>query len=602
MGNLAAMPVIKVMSDTLASQVAAGEVIERPASVIKELVENAIDAGARRIEVEMKKGGAVFLCVRDDGCGMSRDDAARSLERHATSKLISGEDLNAIATLGFRGEALPSIASVSRFTLVTRQADSVEGTLITVNGGTMEEEPRATGCPTGTTVEVRDLFYNVPARRKFLKAESTEAAHIEHQVRLHALCTPGIRWVLRRDGRTVFDLPATGDRRVRIEAMSGSEAGKRLIEIPPSEFRGIKIGGAILPASEARRGRKHQYVFLNGRPVEDTTISNGLREGFRGAIAEGYQPAAWIWISMPPSLVDVNVHPAKREVRFADPATLRVALIEAVETSLQLPQTKRITESLQSPSKTSLGAGSSPRTQFAGSEPRTLPESRVVGRSVSDPISEETLPEPRWHHEEQEELPVEEAGEGSQPVFRVIGSLSDRFALLEGEEGLVLFKPGAGKERIFYERLLNEDEGVESQGLLVPVLLEMDVREVDLLMIHREHFDQAGFALESFGGQTLTISSAPSFLIGGDIRKALTDLVDLVIDRDGGTRVRRLAYESFAAQVAKVAARRAGWGISSLPGLLDELFACDLPYCDPAGKPTLVQISYQELDRKFGKN
>jgi DNA mismatch repair protein MutL len=601
MGRLAAMPVIKVMSETLASQVAAGEVIERPASVIKELVENAIDAGARRIEVEMQKGGAAFLRVRDDGCGMSREDATRSLERHATSKLTSGEDLNTIATLGFRGEALPSIASVSRFTLITREADSVEGTRIRVSGGRVEEEPHAIGCATGTTVEVRDLFYNIPARRKFLKAESTETAHIEHQVRLHALCTPGIGWILRKEGRTTFDLPPTKDRRVRIEAMSGSEVGRRLIEVPSCKFRGIEIEGAILPASEARRGRKHQYVFLNGRPVEDATISRALREGFRGALAEGYQPAAWLWISMPPSMVDVNVHPAKREVRFADPATVRVALIEAVETALHPPKDERVVEPIESPGEPEL------RTDFPLARKKdedvhhSITERQEVGPREGSFQENQKPAETRWHHEEQVELPVAEPESVSHPAFRVIGSLSDRYALLEGEEGLVLFEPGAGKERIFYERLLGEGEGIESQGLLVPVLLEMDVRDLDLLMRHREHFDQAGFTLESFGGQTLTISSAPSFLAGGDLRKALNDLVDLVIDRDGGTRIRRLAYEGFAAQVAKVAARRAGWGVSSLPGLLDELLACDLPYCDPAGKPTLVQISYQELDRKFGK-
>lgn len=589
MGRLTPMPVIKVMSETLASQVAAGEVIERPASVVKELVENAIDAGARRVEVEMQRGGAAFLRVRDDGCGMAPEDAVRSLERHATSKLIRGEDLNAIATLGFRGEALPSIASVSRFTLVTREAESVEGTQIKVSGGTIEEGPRAVGCPVGTNVEVRDLFYNVPARRKFLKAESTESAHIEHQVRLHALCTPGIGWVLRKDGRTTFDLAPTSDRRVRIEAMSGSEAGRALIEVPARQFRGIEIEGALLPASQARRGRKHQYVFLNGRPVEDATISRALREGFRGALPEGYQPAAWLWISMSPSMVDVNVHPAKREVRFADPAAVRVAIMEAVETALNPPTPSRPFVSAPRPRE------ETPVTV----EPR---EQRADNPSLSRPVTEAPATEaPRWRHEEQVELPVEEHGETKRPAFRVIGALSDRYALLEGEEGLVLFEPRAGRERIFYERLLGEGEGIDSQGLLVPVLLELEVRDIDLLMRHREHFDQAGFSLESFGGQTLTISSAPSFLAGGDIRRALIDLVDLVVDRDGGTRVRRLAYEGFAAQVAKVAARRDGWGVSSLPGLLDELFTCDLPYCDPAGKPTLVQISFQELDRKFGK-
>ncbi|MDB4488655.1 DNA mismatch repair endonuclease MutL [Akkermansiaceae bacterium] len=322
------------MPETLASQVAAGEVIERPASVIKELIENAIDAGAKKIEVEIQRGGIAMLRVRDDGCGMSTRDAAKSLERHATSKLRTSEDLNGIATLGFRGEALPSIASVSRFVMMSREADSVEGTEIRVDGGTMSA-PRASGCPVGTSIEVRDLFYNVPARKKFLKAESTEAAHIDHQIRLHALCTPGIGWVLCKDGRVSLDLPATSDRRVRIEAMSGGESGKALIEVPRHERRGMVIEGAMLPASFARRGRKHQYVFLNGRPVEDNTISRAIREAFKGGLQEGLQPAAWLWIRMNPSLVDVNVHPAKREVRFAEPAQVRIAILDAIEQALR---------------------------------------------------------------------------------------------------------------------------------------------------------------------------------------------------------------------------------------------------------------------------
>jgi len=324
------MPTVQVMSETLASQVAAGEVIERPSSVIKELVENAIDAGARKIEVEIQKGGVAMLRVRDNGCGMSAEDALRSLERHATSKLRTSEDLNGIATLGFRGEALPSIASVSRFTMLTREAEASEGTEVKVDGG-QAHEPKAVGCPVGTSIEVRDLFYNVPARKKFLKAESTEAAHIDHQIRLHALCCPQVGWVLRKDGKVSLDLPATQDRRVRIESMAGGDARGQLIEISSLTRNEITVEGCLLPAEFARKGRRHQFIFLNGRPVEDPLISRALREAFKGALAEGMHPAAWIWLSIPPEQVDVNVHPAKREVRFVDAAPVRVAILEAVE-------------------------------------------------------------------------------------------------------------------------------------------------------------------------------------------------------------------------------------------------------------------------------
>jgi DNA mismatch repair protein MutL len=583
------MPVVQVMSATLASQVAAGEVIERPSSVIKELVENSVDAGARKIEVEIQRGGVAMLRVRDDGCGMSPEDAVRSLERHATSKLRSSEDLNGILTLGFRGEALPSIASVSRFTMQTREADSVEGTEVRVDGGSAHE-PKAVGCPVGTSIEVRDLFFNVPARKKFLKAESTESAHIDHQIRLHALCTPGIGWVLRKDGRVVLDLAATSDRRVRIEAMTGSESGKSLITVPRYEGRGISVEGAVLPASFARSGRKHQYVFLNGRPVEDAMISQALREAFKGGLQQGLQPAAWLWLSMDPTLVDVNVHPAKREVRFRDAAQVRLAILEAVEQALR---PKQVIQPLvlkptpiPSPVKVEVVEG----------------VQRVISESGTLTQPEQASPVVEWRHEEQPELDTGEDQKSQTPDFRIIGAVSNRYALLEGEEGLVLLEPVAARERIFYEELLNRDDQIDSQGLLVPVLLELDARDVDLLMRHQEHFEDAGFTMENFGGRTVQISSIPSFLPSEEIRKLLIDLVDSVLDREGGGRVRRLAYEGFAAKVAQVGARKTQWSVSSIRGLLDELFRCDLPYCDPAGRPTLVQISFQELDRKFGKS
>ncbi|MDB4747833.1 DNA mismatch repair endonuclease MutL [Akkermansiaceae bacterium] len=573
------------MPETLASQVAAGEVIERPASVIKELVENAIDAGARKIEVEIQRGGIAMLRVRDDGCGMSQEDTAKSLERHATSKLRTSDDLNGIATLGFRGEALPSIASVSRFTIRSREADSAEGTEIRVDGGKIGEL-RASGCAVGTSIEVRDLFYNVPARKKFLKAESTEAAHIEHQIRLHALCTPGIGWLLRKDGRVALDLPATSDRRVRIEAMSGGESGKALIEVPRHEYRGMVIEGAILPVAFARRGRKHQFVFLNGRPVEDYTISRAIREAFKGGLQEGLQPAAWLWILMDPALVDVNVHPAKREVRFAEPAQVRIAILDAIEQALRPKDVEAPGILVEQNRPPQLGQDEDSQEVILEGEKAPVPTVNTIA----------------WRHEEQKELKVTPEQTSKIPEFRIVGTLSKRYALLEGEEGLVLLEPQAARERIFYERLICEQGEIESQGLLVPVLLELDVRDVDLLMRFREHFDQAGFTLESFGGQTVTISAAPSFLNRKDIKRALIDLVDLVIDREGSSRVKRLAYEGFASKVSYVLARQDGWSESSLSALLDDLFKCDLPYCDPAGRPTLVQISFQELDRKFGKS
>ncbi len=599
------MPVVEVMSETLASQVAAGEVIERPASVIKELIENSVDAGARKIEVEIQRGGVALMRVRDDGCGMSPADAEKSLQRHATSKLRSADDLNGILTLGFRGEALPSIASVSRFTMTSREAEAVEGTVIRVDGG--EQQPsQAAGCPVGTSIEVRDLFYNIPARKKFLKAESTEAAHIDHQVRLHALSTPGIGWVLRKDGRSVLDLPATHDRRVRIEAMMGAESGRDLIEVPRWENRGVSVEGAVMPASYARRGKKHQYVFLNGRPVEDSVISRALREAFKGNLAEGLQPAAWLWLSMDPASVDVNVHPAKREVRFRDAAQIRIAIIDAVTEALQPKVVERplITPAFEASSSTQAEELSDPPEKSVGEtdpSPALSPQARSTSSTSSSLPPAPSPSVKNWRHETQEELPVEEGADASAPNFRIIGVISDRYALLESDEGLVLLEPLSAHERIIYEKLLLKEAGIESQGLLVPVLLELDAQDLDLLMRHQEHFEDAGFHLDTFGGQTLQIGGLPAFLKFEDVRPFLTELVDSVIEREGGGRVKRLAYEVFAAKVALAGSRQMSWNIGEVESLLQSLFSCDLPYCDPAGRPTLVQISFQELERKFGR-
>lgn len=591
------MPTVQVMPETLASQVAAGEVIERPASVIKELVENSIDAGARKIEVEIQRGGIALMKVRDDGCGMGAEDAERSLERHATSKLRTSDDLAGILTLGFRGEALPSIASVSRFTMITSEVDAEAGTEIRVDGS-KAYEPRSVGCAVGTSIEVRDLFFNVPARKKFLKAETTESAHVEHQLRLHALCSPAVGWTFRKDGRVVFDLPATTDRRVRIEAMGGSESNQSLITIPRFEARGITVEGAILPAEFARRGKKHQFVFLNGRPVEDVVISRAIREAFRGALPEGLQPAAWLWLHMDPETVDVNVHPAKREVRFANSGQVRVVIMDAVE---QAMRSEKLAESEAVPPIREMSS-------FRDSVVQKKPDALAYEKDLPKRTPQESGARP-WQNkvkEQQVELPVTDLGPSGKevakgPKFRVIGALGARYALLEGDEGLVLLEPKAAQERVVYEKLLAHQEGVEQQGLLVPVLLELDARDIDLLMRHQEHFNDAGFSLESFGGQTVQVSGIPAFLEVDDTRRFLIEFVDAIIDHDSGGRVKRLAYEGFAAKVAKAGMAHSRWGEAEISRLLEDLFLCDLPYCDPVGHPTLIQISYQELERKFGK-
>lgn len=617
------MAKIKILNDTLASQVAAGEVVERPASVVKELVENSLDAGASHITVELQRGGTALIRVTDDGCGMGRDDAMLSLERHATSKLQTSEQLSSILTLGFRGEAVPSIASVARFRLSTRERGCISGTEILVDGGKLIDV-RDAGVSEGTSIEAKQLFFNIPARRKFLRAESTEAAHVEHQVRLHALAAPGVRFTLIKDGRTVFDLAGTHDWRVRISGLAGAEAAGKLIEVNQHAGRGMTVRGYLLPAEFSRKGRRQQFVFLNGRPIEDPAISRALRDGFRGAIMDGTHPAAWLWIDMDPTLVDVNVHPAKKEVRFHRPHEVRNLIAEAVELALSPPKIEQPpvptttlgvpleSGSFQAVSQLEDGASDSGNSQREGELKKSSEHSDVLGSIKAEPIQDGAVtlkpivPATNFPHqqEQQPELPAA-AGESlaKRPEFTLIGPLHDRYIVMQGDEGVVLLDPVAARERVVYEGLLKGEKegGVSSQGLLIPELLELDALDAELVLRHAEHFAEAGMTVESFGGGTVKVSSIPSFLEFADTQSFLLELVDELHETVGTRRGKAMAYESFAVSVARRTARYEPCRIDHADGLLKAMFDCDLPYCTPDGRPTLIHISINELDRKFGK-
>jgi DNA mismatch repair protein MutL len=573
------MPKIRVLPDILASQVAAGEVVERPASVVKELVENSIDAGAKEVRVDMDRGGAALIRVSDDGCGMSRDDAMLSLERHATSKLREAGDLAAIRTLGFRGEAVPSIASVSRFRMVTREADAVAGTEIVVDGGKIRDV-RDAGCAPWTVSEAKALFFNMPARRKFMRAESTEAAHVEHQLRLHALAAPWVRFRLRRDEREVFDLPAVAKSVDRVRQLLGTDLAGELIALPLTHGNGVSVEGFVLPASHARKGRRHQFVFLNGRPVEDAVISRALAEGFRGALNEGLHPAAWLWIDLEPTLVDVNVHPAKREVRFHRPLDVRDAILEAVLEGLRSPAP--VVAKREDP----LIGPAIPAVQPLAQVFRT-PQPDLEGWRKAGRVSAT---------QEIEEIPA--APEPAMPDFRILGMLQNRFVVMESADGLVLFDPKAAKERILYENLLRQRDGGPTQGLLVPVLLELDPRDLDLLLRERISLADAGIEVEAFGGNTVQVRTLPGCLDIDDPRPFLGEMLDeLLHEPVSGAR---FAIERLARMLAKRAAALVQPRLIEARPLLVELFACDLPYCTADGRPTLTEFGMRELERRFG--
>jgi len=615
------MAKIRVLSDILASQVAAGEVVERPASVVKELVENSIDAGAGEIRVDVDRGGSALIRVSDDGCGMSREDALLSLERHATSKLRNSGDLAAIRTLGFRGEAVPSIASVSRFRMVAREAEAVAGTEIVVEGGQLRDV-REAGCAPGTMIEAKALFFNMPARRKFMRAESTEAAHVEHQLRLHALGAPGIRFRLRRDEREVFDLAPVARAVDRVRQLLGTELSKELIGLPLTHGNGVAVEGFVLPAAHARRGRHHQIVILNGRPVEDVMIARALAEGFRGALADGMYPAAWLWIDLEPSLVDVNVHPAKREVRFHRPIDVRETILAAVLAGLKPPAPlPRV-----GPARASTTGDGQIAQQDDGHRPalqqddaHRLPlevpaptvarpwQSRVqreLRLSAATAATAATASTASGH-----ELEAEGTGPGlgeipnssiaTAPVFRVMGLLHHRLVVMESEDGLVMFDPKAARERIYYEILLKQRCGMlETQSLLVPVLLELDPRDLDLVLRERMALAEAGIEVEAFGGNTLQVRCLPACLPVDDPRPFLGALMDELLHES--TPGMRFAFERLARLLAKRAAALVSPKLAEVELLLADLFACELPYCTPTGRPTLSEFGMSELERRFG--
>ncbi len=583
------MPKIRVLSDILASQVAAGEVVERPASVVKELVENSIDAGAREIRVDMDQGGAALIRVSDDGCGMSREDALLSLERHATSKLRTAGDLAAIRTLGFRGEAVPSIASVSRFRMVTREGDAVAGTEILVDGGKIRDV-RDAGCAPGTVIEAKALFFNMPARRKFLRAETTEAAHVEHQMRLHALAAPQVRFRLRRDDREVFDLPPAAKSLDRVRQLLGPEMSRELIALPLTHGNGISVEGFLLPASHARKGRRHQFVFLNGRPVEDPVISRALAEGFRGALADGLHPGAWLWIDLEPTLVDVNVHPAKREVRFHRPLDVREAVLDAVSSGLRPPAPVVIPARVETP------ASQPVMPENISLDPRPVLQSfRAPQPSLEDWVAPQVVPPAP----EEEPILETQVQAGGVPEFLILGMLQQRFVVMESADGLVLFDPKAAKERIYYDALQRQRQGGPAvQGLLVPVLMELDPRDLDLLLRERMALMDAGIEVEGFGGNTVQIRALPACLGIDDPRPFLGEVIDeLLHDPASGAR---FAFERLARVLAKRAAARLMPRLVETRGLLGELFCCDLPYCTADGRPTLTEFGMRELERRFG--
>jgi len=606
---------ISILSDQVANQIAAGEVIERPASIVKELVENSLDAGASSIEIEFRKGGSHYIRIEDNGCGMSKDDALLSLERHATSKIRNADDLNRLSSMGFRGEAIPSIASVSRFLLQTRETDSDIGTEILMDGGKLIH-CRECGMPPGTRITVTQLFNSVPARRKFLKTVATESAHIVHHSRLYALAHPEVSFALLDDGRAIFQTPACVQLKDRVREIFGKAATGRLIEVDANESD-LRLSGLIGAPGHSRSSRHEMLIFVNNRPVESRTLGYALIESYYGHIPKGRYPIAFLFLELPPSQVDVNVHPAKREIRFRNESIVRGFAVRAilkalketvqiaaapVELDLKKPQTAR---------------GSPLRSEKSDPKPHQQPEARDQTVSGNRMVSAAPSSTPSRIIDSPDAPSSSDSATEPEPAtaptskvavldrsWRFIGLAQAELALFDTDAGIVVVDVRAAQKRIWYERLQQayEQRSVESQSLLIPVPIELDPVSSAVLSDNMELLDGYGVQASPFGRNFFRIESVPAWLPEGDAAAYVGDLVDLL--RKGGLSDRAgVANQDI---MAKHAANRIVRGSpfpteDELQRLVDGLFKTRNPLADPEGRPTFIELARGELNRRFHK-
>ena len=575
----------------MANKIAAGEVVERPASVLKELLENAIDAGATRIDISVVAGGRNLVSVRDNGCGMTRDDALLSLERQATSKIRDVDDIEHIDTLGFRGEAIPSIAAVSRFTLVTRRADDESGTRLVVNAGTIAEVADC-GAPPGTCVEVRDLFCNVPARRKFLRAFATEEGHIRSVFTVHALAHPDIGFSLTLDGRETYRFAPGATLEERIRDLFGAPFAESLVPVanhPGGQGSSVSIHGYIERPDSSALLRHDQFTFVNGRPSTAPVISYAIREACPRARAEA-RPATILFINLPPEQVDVNVHPAKREVRFRRPADVREALIGAISAALR-PEDREDRE---------LEVGRDLRDHRDHRDRETPADLKSLAPTPTPspfavPFTTPPLPI-------QQSLPPPTPQAAPTPLWRwftILAETATGYLLLETDRGIITLNPRAARERIAFERLLARRSAI-SQPLLLPETVHLPPADSARIRSFLAELEAMGFAIEEFGRDVWKLDAVPDLAAGIAVQDLLATIAADIAEagaKRGGTRWRdELVARSLARSYAGANVKLTREGAAKL---VEELAATSQPYVCPRGKLIMIFTTNSELSRKF---
>ena len=574
---------IKVLPDAVANQIAAGEAVERPASVVKELVENALDASATRVDVTVEKGGKRRIRVSDDGTGMGREDALLCLDRHATSKISHASDLQGVRTLGFRGEAIPSIASVSRMVLETSEGGDDTGTRIACDGGTItsiEDFPRQRG----TTVEVRNLFFNAPARSKFLKAVAPEARAVSEVVTALALANPRVAFTLLSDDRALLDLPAVDDAAARVAQIWGHDQATTLLPAGTAD-NGLEVRGLVQRPDAAKPGVRRSYLFVNGRPFRAGGLVRAADRGYRTTIPQGARPWVLLYLRVPGGDVDVNVHPTKAEVRFRDHPRVETLIEDAVRGALEGSGSAATFDTQLAAPRLAVREGPPPLRGRPGSE--TQMALFMSGAEEVEGRVAVALPDP---------------DAGRPRLWQVLGT----YVLAETRDGLLIVDQHSAHERILFQRLMDAFEagGQHGQRLLFPLTLRLTPPEVACIGDLQGMLERVGFEVEGFGGDTVIVHAVPNPHPWFDAERAFREMIHELTHGSELVRSARNQHERIAMTFACKSAIKAGQRLSEpeMHQLFDQLFATDLPHHDVHGRPTIVRLSTSELARKFGRS
>jgi DNA mismatch repair protein MutL len=605
------MTVIRILPEILSNKIAAGEVVERPASVVKELFENALDAGATRIIIDIEKGGRSLIRVSDNGSGMTQDDALLSIERYATSKIFSQDDLFAIKTLGFRGEALPSIASVSRFSLVTRDQGSDSGTEIIVDGGKIKRVS-AIGAPVGTMIAVKQLFFNTPARRKFLKSIATEMGHIADIVSSMALGNAKVHVKLHHNGRVIKNWIGTSQPYERVLDVLGKDADKRLYRVQHKNNQ-LTLNGWVASPEITRATSRNIYVYINKRIVKDRVIQHALYEGYAGRIMKGQYPLAVLFLEVPHDTLDVNVHPTKNEVRFVHQKSIHDAVKWAISETLkkedkakwgrvyesEAENASAISEKIPSFQKMARTVRSEPAV--SGHQQWGPIDNQADGLHGKDDDRLSSQPQALFQPQETTSHQPELWGKARFADLKIVGQFHDDYIICEAGKDLVMIDQHAAHERIMYENLKKQRRSqVESQGLLMPETVDFGYREATVLEKMIPELDKLGFKIEHFGGETYVIQSAPALLKTSEVKPLVIEIIEKWIE-DGFDSITDKAMDDTLKIMACHSAVRANQRLTDLEieTLLKQLDACEQPSNCPHGRPTWIKLERRYIEKLF---